>query len=191
MQQFELQAQVRKAGKGGSHALRREGKIPAVFYGKGQENLDLSVNPRELERAISSEMGMNTIIKLKVAEKGEYPVLLRDYQAHLIKRNFTHADFQYLDLSKKIHLSVRIHLTGRAAGVKEGGILEQVARELHVSCLPTSIPKEISVDISELKVNQNLHLSDIKLPAGVESDEKTDVTIAAVIMPKDFIFQSL
>lgn len=171
-------------GKGDSYRLRQNGKIPAVFYGKGHENIHISVNPRELEKAVSTKRGMNALMQLKIDGK-EFHVLLRDYQAHPIKRNFTHADFVFVDLTKKIHVSVPVHLTGRPEGVKEGGILEQITRELDVLCLPNKIPDEILVDVTPLKVGQNLHLHDIKLPEGVEPRGKQDVTLAAVMAPKE------
>lgn len=186
MEQFSLNAEFReKSGKGVARALRRMGKIPAVFYGKGAESLKLAVNPADLEKAVATEMGMNTLIKLKVAGKGDFDVLLSDYQAHSVRRNFLHADFKAIDLTKKLEISIPIHLVGRPEGVKEGGILEQVTRELAVFCLPINIPKQIDVDVSALKIGQNLHLDDIKLPQGVEPREKINATIAAVIAQRE------
>lgn len=186
MDQFELKADVReKCGTGNAHALRKKGKIPAVFYGKGQENLHLSVSPADLEKAVAGEKGMNTLIKLAVVGKGDFNVLIRDYQAHPIRRHFLHADFIAVDLTKKVEISIPIHLTGRPVGVKDGGILEQVTRELAVFCLPVNIPKQIDVDVTPLKIGQNLHLDQITLPMGVEPKEKINVTIAAVIALKE------
>lgn len=186
MDQVILEAVLRtKLGKGDAHQLRAKGEIPAVFYGKGAKNLHLAIKRRDLEKAVSSKMGMNTIIQLKVPGKGDFNVLLKTYQADAIKRDFTHADFITVDLTQKIEIAVPVLLTGKAVGVKEGGILEQVTREVTIFCLPTAIPKQIEVDVTPLKIGQNLHLSDIKLPAGVESHEKSDVTLASVVAPKE------
>lgn len=186
MEQVILNAQTRKVtGKESARRLRKEGKIPAVFYGKNRENLHLAISPLDLEKATATEMGMNAIIKLKVGEKGDFDVIIRDYQADVFKRNFLHADFVSVDLKKKIEISVPIRLLGRPAGVKEGGILEQITRELVVLCLPTHIPKQIEVDVSGLKIGQNLHLDELKLPEGVEPREKINVTIAAVAAQKE------
>lgn len=180
-----ISAEVRNTfGKGAAHQLRRTGKIPAIYYGKGQENLHVAINPLDLEKAVASEMGLNTIIQLKVSGK-EYNVLLKDYQAHPIKRNFLHADFIFVDLTKKVEIEVPIHLTGKSVGVKEGGILEQIAREIKVSCLPNQIPKQIEVDITNLKIGDNFHMEEIKWPAGVEPVEKLNVPIAAVIAQRE------
>ncbi len=186
MQQIELNAELRvKSGKGEAHRLRREKRIPAVYYGKGEDNILLSVDPHLLEKAVSGKGGMNALIKLKVNQKGDYNVLLRDYQAHPISRKFLHVDFVHVDLSKKIRVSIPVHLVGTAVGIKEGGILQHVTRELEVLCLPSGIPQAITADVSQLKVGQNLHLHEIKLPEGVEAVGGTDVTIAAVIAPKE------
>lgn len=186
MENLTLAATLRtKTGKGDAHSLRREGLIPAIFYGKKQANMHLALKAKDLEKVTSTELGMNAILTLKVEGKGDFNVLLRDYQAHPIKRNFLHADFQWLDLTKKIQVSVPIHLIGKSEGVKEGGILDQVTREIQILCLPINIPKEIKVDVSDLKIGQNLHLSDVKLPDGAESADKTNLTIASVVAAKE------
>ena len=186
MEQIALDAEIRtKSGKGFSHQLRRQGKIPAILYGKGVENMTLSVKLMELEKAVSTQAGMNAVIHLKVEGQGAFDVLLKDYQADAIKRYFIHADFLKIDLTKKIQVAVPVHLTGRPEGVKEGGILEQVTRQLQMLCLPLKIPQQIDVDVTSLKIGQNLHLSDVKLPHGVESAETENITIAIVAAPKE------
>ncbi len=186
MELIELNADLRtKTGKGEAHKLRREGKIPAIYYGKSQENLMLAVDPRMLEKVVGTTAGMNAILRLKVQGKGDYNVLLRDYQAHTITRKFTHADFVHVDLTKKIQVAIPVHLTGNPIGVKEGGILQQATREIQILCLPTNIPKEVVADVSGLKIGQNLHLHDLKLPEGAESVGEVDVTIASIIAVKE------
>lgn len=186
MQIFEMSATLRQEkGKNAAYRLRQEGKIPAVYYGKGEKNLMLTVDPRMLEKAVTGESGMNTLIKLKVEGNGDFNVLLKDYQANAITRYFTHADFIHVDLSKKMVVSIPVHLTGSAQGVKDGGVLQHVTRELEVLCLPTHIPKEIIVDVTNLKVGQNIHLHDVKLPEGSEVVGETDITIAAVLATRE------
>jgi large subunit ribosomal protein L25 len=186
MENLTLSAKIRTTvGTGHAHSLRRQGLIPAIFYGKGQTNLHLTLDPKALEKVTTTDRGMNAILTLQVEGKGDFNVLLRDYQAHPLKRNFLHADFQWVDLKKKIEVAVPVHLTGKAEGVKEGGILDQVTREIKVFCFPTNIPKEIQVDVSALKIGQNLHLSDVKFPEGVESAEKTNVTVASIVATRE------
>lgn len=186
MQFATLQADVRtKTGSGDSYRLRESGKIPAVFYGKGKENLHLSVVTRALEKILNSEKGMNTLIELQVTGKSPYTVLVRDFAADPIRRNFTHVDFVYVDVNQKIHVNVPIILKGKPVGLKEGGILEHSIRKLDVECSPANIPSKIEVDVSGLKVGDNLHLHDLKLPEGAVAKAKQDLLIAAVFIPKE------
>lgn len=184
MSQNVLEAELRtKLGKGPAHRLRVAGKIPGVYYG-GEKNLHVAVDPNALEKVVSGEMGSNVMITLKV-DGGEHTVLLKDHQAHAINRKFTHVDFIKVDPNKKIHVQVPVHLTGKCIGVKEGGILDQTIRELDLICLPGSIPKEVIVDITNLKKGESIHLADVKLPAGTEHSIKADVVIAAVVLPRE------
>lgn len=186
MQEVELKAELREGfGKGPSYRLRQKGFIPAVYYGHGETNLHLSVDERDLLKAVSGVRGINQLMKLTINGKGSFNVLLKAFQAHPIKRNFTHADFIHVDLNQKIHVKVPIKIVGKAAGIKEGGILEHMTRELDVFCFPNKIPNSIDVDVSELAIGQNLHLNDIKLPDGVDPTNKLNVVIAAVIVQKE------
>lgn len=186
MEQIELNANLRdKRGKGISHRLRREGKIPGVYYGKGEKNILLTLDPHQMDKKLSQEGGMNSLIRLKIEGKGDFNVILRAYQADAITRVFTHADFQHVDLTEKISVEVPVHLLGSPLGIKEGGILQQVTRFLTVLCFPTNIPKEITADVSALKIGQNLHLHELKLPQGVEITGAVDLTIASVLAPRE------
>lgn len=186
MEQKTLNASLReKVGGGPSNALRLQGRIPAVFYGKNQTPIHLSVDASELEKAVSTDLGLNTILNLKVKDGGAFSVIIKDYQADPVDRHFLHADFISIDLSKKIRISVPIKLGGRPEGIKEGGILEQVTREIMVECLPMSIPKNLEVDVTPLKIGQSIHMNDITLPEGVELCEKTNLTIASVVAQKE------
>ncbi len=186
MSQFELQVELRtKVGKGESHRLRREGKIPAIYYGKDQESVLLALNPNHLEKAVASKAGMNVLLSLKVAGKGDYNALIKDYQGDAITRAFKHVDFLHVDLNKKIKVNVPVHVTGSAIGVKEGGILQQTTRELEIWCSPTNIPQEITLDVTELKLGHNSHLHDLKLPEGVEVAVHLDVPIVSILIPRE------
>lgn len=186
MENFELKADLRETkGSGASYRDRQAGIIPAVFYGKEQDNIHLTVKPNELDRLFMTKNGTNTIIKLKVDGKGDFDVILKEYQADPITRQLKHADFVAVNLKEKIKVSIPIHLEGRSVGVKEGGILEQITRELEVLCLPTNIPTDIKVDISNLGKGDNLHLEDIQLPEGSEPVSDTNVTIASIVEPRE------
>ncbi|MCP5468232.1 MAG: 50S ribosomal protein L25/general stress protein Ctc [Deltaproteobacteria bacterium] len=185
MDRLEVQAQNREAtGKGVARKLRAQGRIPCVLYGKDIKPVSLSVNDHDFEKTIHQAGGMNSLFDLIIDGKEKMPVMVREYQADNIRRNFLHVDFIQVDLSKKINVEVPVELVGVAPGVKEGGILDHIQRQLEVICLPTSIPEKIEVDVSGLNLGESLHIHDIKLPEGVEVSGTTDLTIAAVVAPK-------
>ena len=184
MQRQQLTASLReKTGKGIARQLRAKGSIPAVLYGQGEAATPLFVDSRDFTKAVSSASGINVIVDLKIEGKEQIPVMVRDYQAHVIDRHFLHVDFLKVDLSKKITVEVPIQLTGKAPGVKEGGILEHITRSIKVNCLPTAIPNSLTVDVSALNIGDNLHVHDLKLPEGVELVAGADETLAAVVAP--------
>lgn len=185
MDRVQLNVNLREAkGKGGARKVRAKESIPGVIYGKGYENINVQVNPREMVAAISGKSGMNTLIDLNVPQKGVVTVLLKDYQADLLTRKLTHLDFVKIDLTQKINVQVPIHYVGKSEGVKEGGILEAIRRELEVRCLPTAIPEFIEVDVSHLKMGQSLHLNDVKLPQDMEVNHDENFTLASVVAPR-------
>jgi len=185
MQRIQLSVSLREAqGKGGARKLRSKGLIPGVIYGKGLKNINVEVNPKEFSKALSGSSGMNTLLEVDVPQHGKLTAMLKDYQADNLTRKFTHVDFVTIDLSKKIKVDVPVVLVGKAEGVKEGGILEQVRRELNVICLPTGIPKSIDVDVSALKIGQSIHIDDLKLPPDIEVPHDQNFTIASVVAPK-------
>ncbi len=183
---IQLSVDVRnQQGKGAARKIRARGKIPGILYGKNSENILLEVDPKAIQSAISGTSGMNTVLEMNVPEKGKITVMLKDYQADNIRRQFTHLDFVRVDLTKKIHIDVPVEFVGKAEGVKEGGILEIIRRDLPVVCLPTAIPKSIEVDVSALKVGASIHVDDIKLPAGIEVPHEENFTVVSVVMPKE------
>lgn len=184
MERQQLTANTRqKTGKGVARQLRAKGSIPAILYGQGEEAMPLSVNTRDFTKAMSSASGINVIVDLAIDGKSQIPVMVKDYQAHIIDRRFLHVDFLKIDLSKKVVVEVPIQLVGKAPGVKEGGILEHITRSISVNCLPTAIPNSLEVDVSALNIGDNIHAHDLKLPEGVELVPGADETIAAVVAP--------
>jgi len=159
-----------RAGKGGSRALRRQGLVPGVVYGKGMEACNVAVDPKALGQAIATEAGWNTLITLQ--GEGSFDgkvVILKDVQVQHLRRNALHYDFQAVDLTKKVHVMVPVHTTGKAKGEKLGGALQIIRHELEVVCLPADIPPSIAVDVTELGIGGVVHINDIKLPVGVEA----------------------
>ena len=157
-----LEAQTREPGtKNHARRVRRDGKIPAVVYGAGKDSLPIAVDPRVVTRILNSETGHNTIFDL--AMNGEKTkAMIVDWQYEPIKGRLLHIDVKRIALDKVLRVSVPIELTGEAAGVKqEGGILEQMLREVEIECLPTDIPSHIDVDVSHLTFGKVLRVSDL------------------------------
>jgi large subunit ribosomal protein L25 len=189
MQQIELEVLLRnEKGKGAAHRIRREGRIPAVLYGRGMETYSLTLNPAELEKILTSGARENTLIGLKIrgagSEKiGHKVVMLKDLQVHPLQRTYLHADFCAVAMDEKIEVEVPIRLTGKAEGVKSGGILEQPRREVRIRCLPSDIPEFIEVDVSGLKIGDSLHVQDVPSSAKCEVVAETNFTVASVTPP--------
>ena len=185
MERSSLNASLRE-GKGKEAAIkfRQQGMIPAVLYGPKTDPLKLILNPQDLQKAISTEAGENTLIDLSIEGKKARVVLLRELQVDPISREYLHADLYEVPLDRKIHLMVHVTLTGQSVGVKEGGILDQIMREVEVSCLPTQIPDQLQVDVSELKIGGTVHLKDVALPEGVDLVMDPEMTLATVLAPR-------
>jgi len=184
MDRMQLKVEIRnEKGKGAGRRLRRQGAIPGILYGAGKDAVPVTVNRKALDDAFHEAGNMNVIFDLEIPGQGKVPAMVKDYQAHVLSREFLHVDFLQVDLAKKVKVEVPIHLVGKAPGVKEGGILEQITRKLEIICLPTAIPESLDVDVSTLNIGDNLHVHDIKLPEGVEIPAGVDSTIAAVVAP--------
>ncbi len=187
MAQSNLNVTLRaELGKGGARAARRQGLVPAVVYGKGLEPCAVNVEPKALKQAIATEAGWNTLITLS----GEGPfngrvVILKDLQVSAIRREAQHADFQVIDLTKKVHVMVPIHPIGKSAGEKAGGNLQVIRHELEVVCLPTAIPASIDVDVTSLAIGDVLHVTDLVVPAGIEIPHDVNFTVITVTGHKD------
>jgi large subunit ribosomal protein L25 len=189
MQQVQLEVSLRKEkGKGAAHRLRREGKIPAILYGRNMEVYPLAVDPDKLKKILTSGARENTLIGLKVAGEGSEKiggkvVMLKDLQIHPLRRSYLHADFYAVAMDQKIEADIPVRLIGKAEGVKSGGMVQQPRREVRVRCLPTHIPEFIEVDVSPLKIGDSLHVKDIPPSEIYEIVADTNFTVASVIPP--------
>src|SRR5438045_6963756 len=157
-----LEAQPRTAGnKNDARRIRRSGKIPGVVYGAGKSALSVSLDPRQVSRILHSATGHNTILDL--ALDGERTkAMIVDWQYEPIKGSLLHIDLKRIAMDEKLKVSVPIILRGEAAGVKQqGGILEQILREVEIECLPGDIPSSIEADVSELVFGKVLRVSDL------------------------------
>jgi large subunit ribosomal protein L25 len=171
-----------RMGKGGSRQVRRDGLVPAVVYGKGIEALNLRLDPKDLQQAVATEAGWNTLITLK----GDGPfdglvVILKDMQIDAIRRDTQHVDFLAIDLKKMLSVMVPVQPVGKAVGVTEGGTLQLVRHELGVLCLPTNIPTSIEIDVTQLGVGGVIHVDEVAFPEGVESQHDVNFTVLTVV----------
>lgn len=187
MDQVQLTVEKRSAGgKGVARRVRAAGKIPGVIYGKGFENILVQVDPKEFRTALaSSSTGQNTLINVKIQGHDALMAMIKDYQADVLTREYTHLDFLKIDLNQKIRVDVKIEVLGKAEGVKEGGIMEIIRREISIICLPTAIPKSIPIDVTSLKVGTSLHVSDLKLAEGIEVPTDVNYTLISIVAPKE------
>lgn len=184
MQRANLEGEIRVAGKEGARKIRAKGLIPAVLYGKDITPVSLAVDRKKLEAIISTKAGMNVLIDLSIKDGPKSIVRIKDYQADPIEREFTHLDFQTIDLKKKIMVGVPVQITGKSEGVKEGGILLIERRTLELRCIPTAIPENIIVDIGALNMGDAIHIDELKLPEGVECPHETNFSVVSVVAPK-------
>ncbi|HET9454942.1 MAG TPA: 50S ribosomal protein L25/general stress protein Ctc [Gemmatimonadaceae bacterium] len=185
MASASLNAEVRtETGKGVARKLRSAGKVPGVIYGHGREPMALSLNAREFERLAERVRITSTVIELALDGKTAR-TLVRELQRDPIKRTVLHVDFQELVAGEKVNVTVPLRFVGTPEGVKTGGgILEEIVHSLHVECDPANIPDHIDVDVSALTIGHSLHVSDLKLPEGVEVTDDAEQTVAIVSAPK-------
>ncbi len=176
-------AEVRAArGKNEARRTRRAGQIPAVVYGAFQDPVSVAVNPREILKIIHSTTGYNTIFNLAVAGGETTPVMLVDQQVDPVKGYMLHADFKRIDLTKRIRISVPVHTTGEAKGVKvQGGLLETITRVIEIECLPDEIPEGFTVDVTELMIGQAKRASDVALGGSMKLVSSPDTVIAHAV----------
>ena len=168
---IEFNAELRDdKGKGASRRLRHAGKLPAIVYGAGMDPVSMTLQQKDVQYVLSNEDLYSQILQLNVNGKKE-DVLLRDIQHHPYKIDVLHMDFLRFDAKVAVHVHIPLHFIGEeeCPGVKtEGGAVNHVVMEVEMECLPKNIPSFIEVDLSEMHLNDVLHLSDLKLPEGVE-----------------------
>ncbi len=180
-----LEAKIRTgSGKGPSRRTRAEGLVPGIVYGKHLEKpLNIAFDGKAVRTAINTPKKLNTVIGLKV-DGTEHTVLLKDYQLDPVSRELLHADFIHVRENEPVKVRIPLVLTGKSIGVIEGGILSQMRRELEVWALPAAIPESIEVDVTPLKINQVLHVNDIKLPPGLTVKTTVNFTIVVISAPE-------
>jgi large subunit ribosomal protein L25 len=175
-----------KKGKGAARKLRRDQQMPANFYGPNAQPIMLAVNYAELERLIRQSAAENIVLDLKIqSDNGTETrrVIIKELQVDPTKDIYLHADFFEISMDKEITVHVPISLTGTPAGVKDGGVLQHVRRELNVTCLPDKLIDTLELDVSGLEMGESLNIRDIALPEGIKCLDEGDLTVAVVAAP--------
>ena len=170
------------AGKGVARALRRDGKIPGVVYGKDVESCKVVVEPKALSAALDTEAGMNTLITLK--GKGPFDgkvVVLKDLTVHPIRREPMHVDFHAIDLTQKGSFMVPVVPVGKSEGEKIGGSLQVIRHELEVVCLPSDVPTSIEINVEALMIGDVIHVEEVEVPKGVEIPFDVNFTVITCV----------
>jgi large subunit ribosomal protein L25 len=186
---FELEAEFRETqGKGASRRLRHAGKVPAILYGGHSDARALTLSHQKLSILLENERFYSTILSLKVGDQTQ-AAILKDVQRHPFKNAIVHIDFQRVEENQKIRISIPLHFKGEAIspGVKsQGGLVSHMRNDVEVSCLPKDLPEFIEVDISGLSLNESIHLSQLKIPDGVQLVElaKEDSAVVAIHSPR-------
>ncbi len=170
-------------GKGAARKHRAASRIPAVVYGHHRDPQPLTVDTRELERLLSHIAAETTVIELSL-DGQTLRTLIREVQRDPARRSILHVDFQELVAGEKVTVDLPIVLTGTPAGVRDGGILDQVMREVTIEVDPANMPDHVELDVSALGINESLHLSDVRLPEGVRVLDDPDATVCVVSPPR-------
>lgn len=178
---YELEVEKREqAGKGVARTLRRRGKIPGVLYGGGQSQF-LSMDHNIARKLVLSQVGHTGLLTVRMPGEQERVAILQDYQIDPITGAILHVDLFEVSMEKSIRVRVPVTVIGAVpVGVKEGGILHQPLRELHIECLPAKIPDHIEVTASELGVGQGIHVKDIAAPIGVKILDDPELMVVHV-----------
>lgn len=185
MQRVAIDVVSRPTGKTVAKRFRAEGNIPAIVYGKIDAPKAVFVKGADLRAIEKMDHSFNVLIDLTIDGQNKTLARICDYQADALYRKVTHLDLQAIDINQKIDVEVPVRLVGTPPGVKDdGGMLEQFRHTLHVVATPNSIPSVIEVDISSLRIGDNIHVDDLKLPEGVSLPHASNYTIAAVVAPQ-------
>jgi large subunit ribosomal protein L25 len=181
-ERVKLEVQERSSrGSRESRRLRREGLIPGVLYGRGAVH-PITVPARELRKALSGPGGLHTILDVVVeGDGGTHPAVLKEYQRHPVRGTIVHVDLHEVRLDQPIHASVSVTLVGESVGAKEGGVLQQVTRELNVEALPMEIPEHVELDVTTLAIGESLRVADLTPIEGVAFLDDPDETVLATV----------
>lgn len=191
MKQIDLDASIRTAtGKGVARKLRAAGEVPAILYGPGNPSIPIAVNGHSIDLILKKNRGEHILFTLNLKKDGQGTekrlAMVKMLQFHPVSERLRHVDFYEVSLDKTIEVDIPLVPVGKAKGVEiDKGILEIIKRTIKVKCLPTAIPKEIKVDITNLGLGQAIHISDIQAPEGVKFTEDSKTAVITIVGTSD------
>jgi len=182
---IELTAKPRETtGKGAARQLRAKLAIPAIVYGGKTQPAMLALDTVEFVKIIRDHGSMGLFFNLKIdGSGGEKIVMLKDMQMDIFSQNYLHVDLQEIDMDKKITVSVHVEAIGKSKGVKEGGLLQIIRRELDVVCKPMDTPATIQIDVTDLEIGDAIHVNDIDLGEFIHIPHESNFTVITIVAP--------
>jgi len=170
-------------GKNEARRVRSKGQVPAILYGKGIENIPLTLEKKDIFTILKSETGENTIFKVAY-DSEKIDTMIKDFQLDPVTDEILHVDLIHIAMDKVIRVTVSFNLVGEAVGVKsEGGFIDFITREVEVECLPGNIPENIDIDVSALHLNQTIKIGDVVPPEGVKIIDDPNSVIVLIGAP--------
>ena len=170
-------------GKSANKALRKEGMVPGVFYNKEGVNVPVKAERVALDK-IYREYGKNLVFQLEIERDGKtetVPSFIWNFQRHPLKNEFLHIDYYGVDLTQEVSIEVPVEVTGKAAGLVNGGVLEVYRFNMAIKCMPLDIPKAIVIDVTALEEGENMHIADVPMPEGVTAVYEDNFAIVGVV----------
>jgi large subunit ribosomal protein L25 len=168
-------------GSAESRRLRRQGAIPGILYGRATP-IAISVGERDLRAALTTTAGSHAVLDVAIGGGSAHSAILKEFQRDKVRGTITHVDLQEVRLDQPIQTAVALTLVGESAGVKEGGVLTQVATEVNIEALPLEVPQHLEIDVTELRIGDTLRLSELAVPAGVTVLDDLEETVIATVV---------
>jgi large subunit ribosomal protein L25 len=187
LEKIDLNATARTGtGNGPARVMRRDGRVPAILYGRNTEPMLLSVNIHELELVLKKHSINQVLLNLVINNGGTVakPAMIKELQTHPVSRKYLHVDFYEIDMQRKIRVDIPVVATGKSIGVENGGVVQVVRRDLEVLCLPGEIPESSIIDITNLDMGDSVHVKEIPLPEGVEIPADVNFTVLTILSPR-------
>jgi large subunit ribosomal protein L25 len=184
-ERVKLTVQARESrGSAESRRLRADGLVPGVLYGNGGNAHPFCIEERELRKALTGDHGLHAILDVVLeGQQKAHHAVLKEYQLDPTRARLLHIDFQEVRLDQAIQTQVVVELLGESEGVKEGGVLSQIQREVHVEALPMEVPDRLELDVTRMAIGDTLRASDLRVPEGVKLLDEPETVLATVTPP--------